>query len=92
MGKIVRMPFKVYISFFNKLFEERRRKKDELTRKKIGHDISHDVEKDCPFCHGKGRVFAEETVARFVRREGAKAAAHLYALSLGSRAAGAAFI
>ena len=35
MGKIVRMPFKVYISFFNKLFEERRRKKDELTRKKI---------------------------------------------------------
>ncbi len=41
----------------------------EMTRKKIGHDISHDAEKECPFCAGKGRIFSEETMVRFLKRQ-----------------------
>ncbi len=41
----------------------------EMTRKKIGHDISHDAEKECPFCSGKGRVFSEETMVRFLKHQ-----------------------
>ena len=28
----------------------------ELTRKKIGHDLSYQIEKECPSCGGKGRI------------------------------------
>ena len=30
----------------------------ELTRKKIGHDLSTIVERECPTCNGKGRIMA----------------------------------
>ncbi|MCL1816361.1 MAG: Rne/Rng family ribonuclease [Clostridiales bacterium] len=29
----------------------------ELTRKKIGHDLSYSLEEECPYCRGKGKVF-----------------------------------
>ena len=28
----------------------------ELTRKKVGHDLSSVIEKECPYCGGKGKT------------------------------------
>ena len=28
----------------------------ELTRKKVGHDLSSVIEKECPYCSGKGKI------------------------------------
>ena len=41
----------------------------ELTRRKLGHELSKSLEKECPFCHGKGLVLHEEVVARRLRQE-----------------------
>ena len=36
----------------------------ELTRKKIGHELSYSLEQECPFCQGKGRVLRADIAAR----------------------------
>ena len=41
----------------------------EMTRKKSGHALSYALEKECPFCGGKGRVLSEEAVADKIYRE-----------------------
>ncbi|MGI5891559.1 MAG: Rne/Rng family ribonuclease [Bacillota bacterium] len=41
----------------------------EMTRKKIGQGLSASLEKECPFCNGRGRVLSEETVALRLKRE-----------------------
>lgn len=41
----------------------------EITRKKSGQELTHILEKDCPCCHGKGRVISEEIVALQIKRE-----------------------
>ena len=41
----------------------------EMTRKKIGQELTTVLEKDCPFCHGKGRVMREDVVAVDVKKE-----------------------
>lgn len=46
----------------------------EMTRKKIGQELSRSLETECPFCHGKGRVLSEESVAIQIRREIGKVA------------------
>ncbi len=39
----------------------------EMTRKKLGHELSYVMEKECPYCSGKGRVFSEATVAHQIK-------------------------
>lgn len=45
----------------------------ELTRKKLGHEISYVLEKECPYCKGKGVITSDDTlflrVKAAVRRE-----------------------
>jgi len=41
----------------------------EMTRKKSGHELSRLLEKECPFCKGKGRVPSEETVGNMLKKE-----------------------
>lgn len=41
----------------------------EMTRKKSGHELSRLLEKECPFCKGKGRIPSEETVGSMLKRE-----------------------
>ena len=41
----------------------------EMTRKKIGHELGYALEKECPHCHGKGKILSEETVAVRVKVE-----------------------
>jgi len=54
----------------------------EMTRKKIGQELSRSLEKECPFCHGKGRVLSEESVAINIRREIAKVAEETHATAI----------
>ncbi len=48
----------------------------ELTRKKIGNELSYSLEKECPNCCGKGKVLREDVVARHIRKELVKMAAN----------------
>ncbi|MCR4398098.1 MAG: Rne/Rng family ribonuclease [Firmicutes bacterium] len=41
----------------------------EMTRKKVRQGLSAVLEQNCPYCHGKGRVLSESTMASKVRRE-----------------------
>ena len=41
----------------------------EMTRKKIGQGLSATLEKECPFCYGRGRILSEETIALRLKRE-----------------------
>lgn len=41
----------------------------ELTRKKAGQGIGHVLQRNCPYCQGKGQVLAEETVSLKARRQ-----------------------
>ena len=47
----------------------------EMTRKKIGQEITMVLEKECPFCRGKGRVLTEETAAENLKKDLQKVAA-----------------
>ena len=41
----------------------------EMTRKKTGRKLSSVTLRDCPYCHGTGKVFSLESMAMRVRRE-----------------------
>ncbi|MCL2677889.1 MAG: Rne/Rng family ribonuclease [Clostridiales bacterium] len=41
----------------------------EMTRKKIGQEMTGVMEKECPFCRGKGRVLTEESAATNLKKE-----------------------
>lgn len=41
----------------------------EMTRKKVRQGLDDYMTKQCPYCDGRGRVLAEETMARRARRE-----------------------
>lgn len=41
----------------------------EMTRKKAGQGLTHVLQKDCPFCEGKGKVLSEESVSLSAKRE-----------------------
>jgi len=41
----------------------------EMTRKKVGQGLSHVLQKDCPFCEGRGKVLSEESVSLQARKE-----------------------
>lgn len=41
----------------------------EMTRKKMRQSLSETLEKDCPYCSGKGKILSEETMAKKVERE-----------------------
>ncbi|MBQ4341852.1 MAG: Rne/Rng family ribonuclease [Clostridia bacterium] len=41
----------------------------EVTRKKLGPGISHEIQSACPYCGGTGRVLSAETVALRLRAE-----------------------
>ncbi|KJS22044.1 MAG: ribonuclease G [Clostridiaceae bacterium BRH_c20a] len=41
----------------------------EMTRKKMRHSLSTSLEKICPCCEGKGRIFSENTIAIKVKEE-----------------------
>lgn len=41
----------------------------EMTRKKMRQSLSETLEKDCPYCEGKGKILSEETVAKKVERK-----------------------
>lgn len=41
----------------------------EMTRKKVGQGLTHVLQKDCPFCDGKGKVLSEESVSLSAKRE-----------------------
>ncbi|MCL1905928.1 MAG: Rne/Rng family ribonuclease [Clostridiales bacterium] len=41
----------------------------ELTRKKIGHELSYSLEEECPYCRGKGRVLRFDIAARRLLQE-----------------------
>ncbi len=41
----------------------------EMTRKKIGQELRNVLERECPYCHGKGRVLSEEYVAKRLLEE-----------------------
>lgn len=44
----------------------------EMTRKKMRYSLNEILEKNCPYCNGKGRILSEETMAKKVERELAK--------------------
>jgi ribonuclease G len=41
----------------------------EMTRKKVGQGLTHVLQKDCPFCEGKGKVLSEESVSLTAKKE-----------------------
>lgn len=41
----------------------------EMTRKKISQGLEDVLQKQCPYCEGKGQVLSEETMSRKVERE-----------------------
>ncbi|HHT64382.1 MAG: Rne/Rng family ribonuclease [Bacillota bacterium] len=41
----------------------------EMTRKKVGQGLSQVLQKDCPFCEGKGKVLSEESVSLTAKKE-----------------------
>ncbi len=41
----------------------------EMTRKKNGQKLSDIMQKECPFCEGKGRVYLEEVSAARIQKE-----------------------
>jgi len=41
----------------------------EMTRKKVRQGLDQTLQKQCPYCEGRGKVLSEETMARRVRRE-----------------------
>ena len=41
----------------------------EMTRKKVGQGLVNVLQKDCPFCDGKGKVLSEETVSLWAKKE-----------------------
>jgi ribonuclease G len=41
----------------------------EMTRKKVGQDLSNLLQKDCPLCEGKGKVFSEESIYLRAKKE-----------------------
>lgn len=41
----------------------------EMTRKKVRQRISSVLQKSCPYCHGSGRVFTEQTIALKIKKE-----------------------
>lgn len=41
----------------------------EVTRKKLGTNISASLQQTCPYCNGSGRVLSPETVALRIRRD-----------------------
>ncbi len=41
----------------------------EITRKKVRQGLDEVMQKQCPYCHGRGRVLSEETMAARIRRE-----------------------
>lgn len=41
----------------------------EMTRKKVKEGLHETLQRTCPYCGGKGRVFAESTIARSVERK-----------------------
>ncbi|MDS1029411.1 Rne/Rng family ribonuclease [Bacillota bacterium LX-D] len=41
----------------------------ELTRKKVRQEISNILQKDCPYCRGRGKVLSEETISLEARRQ-----------------------
>ncbi|MDD2498760.1 MAG: Rne/Rng family ribonuclease [Desulfitobacteriaceae bacterium] len=41
----------------------------EMTRKKAGQGLAHVLQKDCPFCEGKGKVLSEESVSLWAKKE-----------------------
>lgn len=48
----------------------------EMTRKKVWHGLEDMLQKQCPYCEGRGRVLSEETMARKAKREIRKALRH----------------
>ncbi len=54
----------------------------ELTRKKIGNELSYSLEKECPNCAGKGKILREDVVARHIRKELVKVAAQTEAKAI----------
>lgn len=41
----------------------------EMTRKKVRQRISSVLQKPCPYCHGSGRVFSEQTIGLKIKKE-----------------------
>lgn len=41
----------------------------EMTRKKTGQRLAHVLQKDCPFCEGRGKVLSEESVSLSAKKE-----------------------
>lgn len=41
----------------------------EMTRKKVSQSLSNTLEKNCPYCEGKGRVLSEQTVYLSLKEE-----------------------
>ena len=41
----------------------------EMTRKKVRQGLEDYLQKPCPYCDGRGKVFSEDTMSRKVRRE-----------------------
>jgi len=41
----------------------------EMTRKKAQQELESVLQKECPYCHGKGKVLSEETVVLQARKE-----------------------
>lgn len=41
----------------------------EMTRKKISQGLEDVLQKQCPYCEGKGQILSEETMSRKVERE-----------------------
>jgi ribonuclease G len=41
----------------------------EMTRKKVRQSLSNALEKNCPYCEGKGRILSEQTVYLMLKEE-----------------------
>ncbi|HEX3032539.1 MAG TPA: Rne/Rng family ribonuclease [Bacillota bacterium] len=41
----------------------------EMTRKKVRQSLDSVMQRDCPYCEGKGKVLSEETVSLLVRKQ-----------------------
>ncbi|MCL1975084.1 MAG: Rne/Rng family ribonuclease [Firmicutes bacterium] len=60
----------------------------ELTRKKVGRELSYNLEEECRFCRGKGRVLRADIAARKVLSELEYEAANSCAATLQVKATG----
>jgi ribonuclease G len=41
----------------------------ELTRKKVHQSLSHVLMKECPYCQGKARILAEDTICKKIQKQ-----------------------